>query len=40
MANKVIVSKQWAISLIEWFKSAGYAVAISVAVELQKYIDA
>ena len=40
MANKIIVSKQWAVSLIDWLKSAGYAVGISVAVELQKYLDA
>lgn len=40
MAEKVIISKQWALSLIDWLKSAGYAVGISVAVELQKYIDA
>lgn len=40
MANKVIVSKRWALSLLEWFKSAAYAVGITVAVELQKYLDA
>lgn len=40
MAQKVIVSKQGTVSLLEWLKSAGYAVGISVAVELQKYLDA
>lgn len=40
MAKKIIVSKQWSISAIEWIKSAGYSVGISVLVELQKYLDA
>lgn len=38
--EKLIVSKQWSVSLLEWLKSAGYAVGITVAVELQKYIEA
>jgi hypothetical protein len=39
MAEKVIVSEQWKVSVIEWLKSAGYAVGTSVLFELQKYID-
>ena len=39
MAKEVILSKQWAVSLIEWLKSAGYAVGTAVIFELQKYLD-
>lgn len=39
MANKVILSKQYTVSVIEWLKSAGYAVGTAVFFELQKYID-
>lgn len=40
MAEKVIVSEQGKVSLLEWLKSAAYAIGIAVATELQKYIDA
>lgn len=36
---KVILSKQWTVSAIEWLKSAGYAVGTAVFFELQKYLD-
>lgn len=39
MAEKVILSKQYKVSLIEWLKSAGYAVGTAVLFELQNYID-
>ena len=39
MANKVILSKQYTVSVLEWLKSAGYAVGTAVFFELQKYID-
>lgn len=39
MANKIIVSKQWSVSLIEWLKSAGYAVGTAVLFAVQNSID-
>lgn len=39
MAEKVILSKQYAVSAIEWLKSAGYAIGTAVFFEVQKYID-
>lgn len=39
MANKVILSKQYTVSVLEWLKSAGYAVGTAVLFELQKYLD-
>lgn len=39
MAEKVILSKRFTVSALEWLKSAGYAVGTAVFVELQKYID-
>lgn len=39
MAQKVILSKQYTVSVLEWLKSAGYAVGTAVFFELQKYID-
>jgi len=37
--EKVVFSPQWSVTLIEWLKSAGYAVGTAVLFELQKYID-
>lgn len=39
MATKVILSKQYKVSAIEWLKSAGYAIGTAIFYELQKYID-
>ena len=39
MAQKVIVSKQGYVSLIEWLKSAGYAVGTTVLYAVQSSIE-
>jgi len=39
MANKVILSKQWALSARDWLKSALFAVGTPVLFEVQKTLQ-